>query len=269
MYQKDHAPFWQPVCHNDTWKPIFYLTKFLGYAPISRDTNGFYTSNTDVTFSIAALAIYATMFAMNFISHASNFYKPIDDSSLLDIGLNVSVLICNFTALVVVVSNYINRHQICGVSHAIQAIDDELIKLGCELNYRRTLIVHVIHIGVALVGQLALYCACFYLRQRYEIFNLPDQTFVFYFGVTITYSIYMSNFIFIMVNIEKRYKAINQTLKRYFVKKPLALTPGLGHVCTKLAKLHDYLGDNVDVVNSAFAIQVVVTRISKVLVFNF
>lgn len=254
--KKGQAAFWHPICYIDTWKPIFYLTKFLGYTPLTRDTNGFYTSNTDQIFSMAFFVLYTTMFGMNILSHSSNFTRPLTDSKILDIGLNVSVLLCDFTAAIIVVSNYVNRYKICDISHAIQVIDDELIKLGHEMKYRRDLIVHIVHIVVAVVGQLVLYAGCFYLRQRYQVPKLTDSVLALYIGVTVAYSIYMTNFIFVMVNIEKRFKAINQTMKKYFVKKPLSLTPGLGHICTKLAKLHDYLGDNVDALNETFAFQV-------------
>lgn len=260
MYKKSETSFWQPVCYIDTWKPIFYLSKLLGYAPISRNATEFYSSKTDITFSFAAFVLYASMFGMAFNSCSKNFYFPITDLQILDIGFNVSVLICNFTAVIIVLSNYINRYKICDISHAIQSIDDELIKLGFVMKYKRDLTVHIGQIVASVVGQIALYGFCVYLRKRYAIMNLPDALLFLYIGVTITYSIYMSNFIFVMVNIEKRYKAINQMLKKYFVKKPFALKSDLGHVCTKLAKLHDYLGDNVDAVNESLSIQVLLVK---------
>lgn len=257
MYPKGQAPFWTPACYIDTWKPIFYTTKLLGYAPISRVGNGYQTTTSDQIFSFAALVLYATMFVISIYKYSGKFaWLAFSDSQILDIGLNVSVLLCNFTAVIVVIFNYINRYKICEISHAIQAIDDELITLGFEMKYRRDLVVHVMQIVISLVGQLCLYAISFWLRKAYEITNLTDFLMVLYVVVTVTYSVYMSNFIFVMVNIEKRYKAINQTLKTYFIKKPLAQRPGLGHVCTKLAKLHDYLGDNVDAVNETLAFHV-------------
>lgn len=256
MYPKSQAPFWQPANHVDTWKPVFFFTKLFGYAPVSKNSHGFYTTTSDAPFSVVAFILYVSMFGMTIFWHTRHYHRPLTDSKILDIGLNVSVLLCNATAVVIVVSNYVNRRKICDISRAIQTIDDELIKLGCQMTYRRELVLHIVQMIVAVIGQLALYGTCWYLRMKYEVKNLEDKIGFLYIGVTVTYSIYMTNFIFVMANIEKRYKAINQTMKKFFVKKPLALKSGLGYVCTKLAKLHDYLGDNVDAVNETFAAQV-------------
>ncbi|XP_063708729.1 uncharacterized protein LOC134837291 [Culicoides brevitarsis] len=254
MYQ---SSFWYPTNYIDTWRPIFYLTKLLGYAPVSRENAKIQISSMDFTFPLIAFVVYFAILCLTVLWKTSQLAaSPISDTAILDIGLNVSVLLCNITAVVIVASNYVNRVKICAISRGIQAIDDELIKLGHQINYRRELVVHVTIVFATFIAQLLLYGACWVLREKYKIETLPDRVAFLYVGVTITYSVYMSNFIFIMATLEKRYKAINQTMKMYFVKKPLSLKPGLGHVCTKLAKLHDQMGDNVDAVNETFAFQI-------------
>uniref|UniRef100_A0A336KC35 Gustatory receptor n=1 Tax=Culicoides sonorensis TaxID=179676 RepID=A0A336KC35_CULSO len=255
--KKAQATFWHPISHVGTWRPLFYMIKLFGYAPVTETKNGFITSSSDLILPIIAFIFYIALLVLAYITTFSNYFiGPLTDSKILDIGLNISVVLCDITAAVIVVSNYINRLKISEIIAAIESIDTQLIKLGWEANYRRDLMINIMHIGISMIGQLILYGITYFLREKYQIGSLTYPLIALYGAVTLAYTIYMTNFIFVMLTIQKRYKAINQTMKRYFVKKPFALTPGLGHVCTKLAKLHDYLGDNVDAVNETLAFQI-------------
>lgn len=246
------SPF-QPANSCEAWMPLHFITKIFGYAPFTLKNQKFYTSMGDLILPFASIIVYVFLFAFNFWIPV---WKAGQSSYLLDIGMNASVILSDFTAVFIVLSNIINRQKIISIFETIHHIDNELIKLGAVINFPKHLMTIFGCILTSTISQVLLVVISFYLRNHFNVRNFHISMAILYTAVTLAYTIYMTNFVFIVVNISSRYRLINQILKQYFLKKSMKTTSGLGHVCTKLGKLHDQLGDTVDNVNECLAFQV-------------
>lgn len=180
-------------------------------------------------------------------------------SIIVNMGIRILIQLALYMPTAHRVFNFVMRHQHVKIIKNVQSIDDELFRMGIDINYRKHFIVAMV---VTILYFNFLILTLFVdtkLTLKYfgNMKADPLTTFLAAYNVAAYLSFQISHML-IISTIYKRFQLVNQFLET----KRLDQT-----MCRKISKLCSKLSDSLDLVNSCFTINLL-NYFFKFIIFN-